>query len=118
MNGVAFGWTACRRLQSASSRARLPECSSTSTLPKLAMWPGGACRPAMRFTGRSMRRREGVMRSTATVLATYVGTAGFTAVLTLYLVRALSPAQYGSFSLAMGVASLTALVADFGVAAS
>ena len=65
-----------------------------------------------------MERREGVMRSTATVLLTYVGTAGFTAVLTLYLVRALGAEGFGIFSLAMGVAGLMSLVADFGIAAS
>ena len=63
-------------------------------------------------------RREGVVRGTATVLATYVGTATFTAVLTLYLVRALGPTEFGLFSLAGGVAGLLTLAADFGIGAS
>jgi O-antigen/teichoic acid export membrane protein len=63
-------------------------------------------------------RREGVVRGTATVLVTYVGTAGFTAVLTLYLVRALGPTEYGYLALAGGVAGMLALAADFGIAAS
>lgn len=59
-----------------------------------------------------------VAQSTVRVLLSYVGTAGFTAVLTFYLVRALGPTQFGLFSLAMGVGSLLALPADFGIAAS
>lgn len=61
---------------------------------------------------------EGVARSTAWVLLSYAGTAGFTAVLTLYLVRALGPTQYGIFSLALGVGGLLSLPADLGIDAS
>ena len=62
--------------------------------------------------------REGVVRSTATILLTYAGTAGLTAVLTLYLVRALGPGDYGLLSLALGIGGLAGLPMDFGIAAS
>jgi O-antigen/teichoic acid export membrane protein len=62
--------------------------------------------------------RESVVRGTATVLLTYAATAGMTAVLTLYLVRALGPRDFGIFSLALGIAGLLALPMDFGIAAS
>lgn len=51
------------------------------------------------------------------LLSKVVG-AGFTALLTLYLVRALGPATYGDFALAVGVGALVALPADFGVSSS
>jgi O-antigen/teichoic acid export membrane protein len=63
-------------------------------------------------------RRESVVRGTATVLLTYAATAAMTAVLTLYLVRALGPRDFGIFSLALGVAGLLALPMDLGIAAS
>ena len=65
-----------------------------------------------------MERREGVIRGTITVLLSYFGTASFTAVLTLYLVRALGPGDYGRFSLALGVAGLMSLASDFGISSS
>jgi stage V sporulation protein B len=42
--------------------------------------------------------------------------AGVTAVLTIYLARALSPDAYGTFALALSVASLALIPADFGIA--
>lgn len=51
------------------------------------------------------------------LLSKFVG-AGFTALLTLYLVRALGPSGYGDFALAVGVGTLIALPADFGVSSS
>src|SRR4051794_12198650 len=65
-----------------------------------------------------MQRRHGILKTAATVLATYAGTAGLTAVLTLVLVRVLGPEEFGVFSLAMGVAGLMALAMDFGIANS
>lgn len=59
-----------------------------------------------------------VRGGTARLLLGYVGTAGFTAVLTFYLVRALGPREFGLFSLAMGIGSLLAIGADFGITAS
>ena len=41
--------------------------------------------------------------------------AAFTAVLTLFLVRALGPKDYGVFALALGVGSLALIPSDFGI---
>lgn len=71
----------------------------------------------MAATDRS-QAPDSVAQSTVRVLLSYAGTAGFTAVLTFYLVRALGATQFGLFSLAMGMGSLIALPADFGIAAS
>jgi O-antigen/teichoic acid export membrane protein len=51
-------------------------------------------------------------------IATQVTTATFTAGLTLYLVRALEPAEYGVFALAVGLGGLLLLPADFGISQS
>ena len=51
-------------------------------------------------------------------LAAQLSSGAFTAILTLYLVRALAPARYGDFALAVGVGTLIALPADFGVSSS
>jgi O-antigen/teichoic acid export membrane protein len=66
----------------------------------------------------SMPRPTGAIRGTATILVTYLGTAGLTAVLTLYLVRALGTTEYGIFALAMSVSGLMALAMDFGIGPS
>ena len=47
-------------------------------------------------------------------LATQMSTALFTAVLTLYLVRALSPAEYGTLALAIGITGLLLKPSDIG----
>jgi len=60
----------------------------------------------------------GAGRSTAFALATQLTTAAFTAVLTLYLVRALEPHDFGLFSLSLGIAALLFLPADFGISQS
>jgi O-antigen/teichoic acid export membrane protein len=60
----------------------------------------------------------GAARNTAYALATQLTTAAFTAVLTLYLVRALGPADFGLFSLALGIAALVFLPSDFGISQS
>lgn len=65
-----------------------------------------------------MSRREGLIRSAVTVLLTYAGTALFTGLLTLYLVRALGPTAFGVFSLAMSIAALAAILIDFGIGSS
>jgi O-antigen/teichoic acid export membrane protein len=73
------------------------------------------------MTGPSARPPEdtaGAVRSTAFALATQLTTAAFTAVLTLYLVRALEPHDFGLFSLSLGIAALLFLPADFGISQS
>ncbi len=60
----------------------------------------------------------GAARNTVFSLLTQFSTAAFTAVLTLFLVRALGPRQFGVFSLAVGVGSLVYLPSDFGISGS
>jgi O-antigen/teichoic acid export membrane protein len=62
--------------------------------------------------------RESIPRSAAYAFAVQLTTAGFTAVLTLYLVRALEPAAYGVFALALATAGLIAVPADLGISPS
>ncbi len=61
---------------------------------------------------------EGIARNTAFALFVQLTTAGFTAVLTLYLTRELGPAGYGLLALAIGVGALLNLPSDFGVSQS
>jgi len=61
---------------------------------------------------------EGIARNTAFALFVQLTTAGFTAVLTLFLVRALGPAGYGLFALAVGIGALLTLPSDFGISPS
>lgn len=63
-------------------------------------------------------RRDSIVRNTVFGLATQITTAAFTAGLTLYLVRALGPDDYGVFALAVGIGTLLVLVADFGISGS
>ena len=67
---------------------------------------------------RSGSRDESISRNFAFGLAAQLGTAAFTAGLTLFLVRMLGPAGYGVFALALGFSSLVLLPADFGVSHS
>ena len=69
-------------------------------------------------TSPSGQRSETVARGLVMALATQITTATFTAGLTLYLVRALGPAEYGLFALAVGIGGLLLLPADFGIAQS
>ena len=64
------------------------------------------------------RPPAGVARSAGTALLTQIVTAAFTAALTLFLIRRLGPADFGVFSLAMGIGGLAMLPADFGIAHS
>lgn len=59
-----------------------------------------------------------IARNSTFALATQLTTATFTAVLTLYLVRALDPAGYGIFALALAFGGLLTLPSDFGVSAA
>ena len=61
---------------------------------------------------------DSVARNTGFALATQVVTASFTAGLTLYLVRALGPEDFGLFSLAAAVSGLLLLPSDFGISQS
>jgi O-antigen/teichoic acid export membrane protein len=62
--------------------------------------------------------RGGVARGTALALATQLVGGAFTAALTVYLVRALGPASFGVYSLAIGIGALLILPSDFGVSHS
>jgi len=57
----------------------------------------------------------GVGRNTVLALVAQLTTGMFTAVLTLYLVRALGPDSFGLFALALGIGNLALLLADFGL---
>ena len=59
-----------------------------------------------------------ITRNAAFALASQIATASFTAVLTIVLVRVLGPEDYGVFALALSVASLVFLPADFGISQS
>ena len=59
-----------------------------------------------------------IRRNTAFALASQLATASFTAILTIFLVRKLGPEDYGVFALAVSVASLIFLPADFGISQS
>lgn len=61
---------------------------------------------------------ESITRNTAFGVATQITTAAFTAALTLYLVRALGPEDYGVFALAVSIGTLLMLASDFGVTGS
>lgn len=63
-------------------------------------------------------RSRGIIANTLFGLVAQGTTAVFTAILTLYLVRALGPDEYGLFSLALSIAAIGILVADFGLASS
>ncbi len=59
-----------------------------------------------------------VARNTVFAVATQATTAAFTAALTLYLVRALGPDDYGVFALALGIGTALTIIADAGVTPS
>jgi O-antigen/teichoic acid export membrane protein len=63
-------------------------------------------------------RSDSVPRNAVFGLAAQIATASFTAVITLFLVRALDPSGYGVFVLALSFAGLLAWPADFGVTMS
>jgi O-antigen/teichoic acid export membrane protein len=59
-----------------------------------------------------------IRRNTAFAFASQLATASFTAILTIFLTRYLGPEDYGVFALALSVASLIFLPADFGISQS
>jgi O-antigen/teichoic acid export membrane protein len=64
------------------------------------------------------RAAEGIVRNTVFALGMHLTSAAFTATLTLFLVRALSPDGYGVFALALGIGALATLPSDLGISAS
>jgi O-antigen/teichoic acid export membrane protein len=63
-------------------------------------------------------RAGGAVRNTLLALLTQVATGGFTAILTVYLVRALGPREFGLFSLALSIGAVAFLPSDFGISSS
>jgi O-antigen/teichoic acid export membrane protein len=63
-------------------------------------------------------RAGGAARNTLLAFLTQMATAAFTAILTVYLVRALGPQEFGLFSLAVGIGALLMLPSDFGISGS
>jgi len=68
--------------------------------------------------GTSPAEEGRLVRRTGQALLTQGATAGFTAVLTLVLVRVLGPTDFGLFSLALGITGLLILPADLGISPS
>ncbi|HEX8646275.1 MAG TPA: oligosaccharide flippase family protein [Thermoleophilaceae bacterium] len=67
---------------------------------------------------RPVVREAGAGRNTVLAFLTQIATGAFTAVLTLYLVRALGPREFGLFSLAVSIGALLMLPSDFGISGS
>jgi O-antigen/teichoic acid export membrane protein len=59
-----------------------------------------------------------ITRNTVFAMATQLSTAFFTAVLTIYLVRALGPSGFGTFALALGITGLLTRPSDLGTTQS
>jgi stage V sporulation protein B len=77
--------------------------------------PDGA-HPAV--PGGETHSGAGIVANAGYSLVSQLASGSFTAVLTLVLVHTLTPSQYGAFALAVGVGTLIALPADFGVSSS
>ena len=58
---------------------------------------------------------ESIARNTGFAFVTSVASAAFTAVLTLFLLRALEPAEYGVFALALGIGGPVLLISNLGI---
>lgn len=56
-----------------------------------------------------------IARNTVLAFSAQLATGTFTAVLTLYLLRALGPSEYGVFALAVSIGAMAGLLADFGI---
>lgn len=61
------------------------------------------------------QRSDSIARNAVFALGSQATSAAFTAVITLFLVRALDPTGYGVFVLALSIATIVAFPADFGV---
>ena len=64
--------------------------------------------------GRAVRA-DSIVKNTAFSYATQLTTASLTALMTVFLVRALGPAEYGLFALAVSVSSISLGFADAGI---
>jgi O-antigen/teichoic acid export membrane protein len=61
---------------------------------------------------------DSIVRNAAFAFAAQMVSSAATAALTLYLVRALGPAEFGTLAIALGIGQLVLLPGDFGVSAS
>ncbi|MDX6708708.1 MAG: Polysaccharide biosynthesis protein, partial [Solirubrobacteraceae bacterium] len=62
--------------------------------------------------------QHGILRNTTFGILTQVSTSVFTAVLTLYLVRALNPSDFGVFALALTIGGICLMLSDAGLSQS
>jgi O-antigen/teichoic acid export membrane protein len=69
-------------------------------------------------SGGRAGERASIPRNAGLAFAANLATAGFTALITLYLVRALDPEGYGVLALALSFSGLLILPADFGISPS
>ncbi len=77
--------------------------------------------PHTRQSGSGMsniRGPDSILKNAASSFAAQMTTASLTAVLTLFLVRALGPKQYGLFAVAIGVSAIAIAFADVGISSS
>jgi O-antigen/teichoic acid export membrane protein len=68
--------------------------------------------------GASSDSGDTISRNTVFAMATQLSTAFFTAILTIYLVRALGPSGFGTFALALGITGLLTRPSDLGTTQS
>jgi O-antigen/teichoic acid export membrane protein len=66
-------------------------------------------------TGPSHAAAPSIARNAVFALLTQITTGVFTTAVTLYLLRVLGPDGYGVFALALGIAAVAGIVADFGI---
>lgn len=64
------------------------------------------------------RRRRGLARNAGLALTSQLVSAGFTAILTIFLARRLGPEGYGVFAIAVGLGAVLVLPADAGISSS
>jgi O-antigen/teichoic acid export membrane protein len=77
--------------------------------------------PHTRQSGSGMsniRGPDSILKNAASSFAAQMTTASLTAVLTLFLVRALGPKQYGLFAVAISVSAIAIAFADVGISSS
>ena len=67
---------------------------------------------------RPQAQVDSIARNTAFAVAVRLTGTVFTAILTIFLVRYLGPAEYGVFALAMGVGALVTVPSDLGISMS
>lgn len=77
--------------------------------------PGAPASPAGASACDATLASESISRNAVFAFLGQLATATFTAILTLYLVRALGPTGYGVFTLALAVGGLFMLPADLGI---